>query len=397
MNFLDVDVGATTVKTAAVDGQGNLIYTSYIRHFDRVKEAVLSELNLIKDRFGGSFAVSITCGTANAELSSVGERIESIDGIIEKLNTSTHGNPVYADMDIYAYKQVRLLQSVKGCGGKYKVGLPLQLSMYEQLPLWAGFFETLGYKVVLPDVKRRRTAASGAACYPAKLIHGHIESLLDDGVDFIFMPCEGFNLDEHCSVNGCNCPVVAYYPELLKAINDRLTDNNFIMPYIDLNAKKPTVKKLFEIFKNRFTKRDIENALDEGLARLKKYRADVRAKADEIFRKAETQGTQVIVLAGRPYYSDAEVNRGINKLLTSLGFAVLSEDSVCENGELNANARLYRAVKFVLKHKNVNLVHLVSCGCKLDEITAAELRSVLENGGKLYTQIKLDELKYDIN
>ena len=163
--------------------------------------------------------------------------------------------PALADMDIYAYKQVRLIDCVHGVNGqggiRGKVGLPLQLGMYEQLPIWAGFFETLGFEVVLSAKSTRQlyfkgqhTVASDTACYPAKLIHGHVESLLDEGVDFIFMPCESYNLDEHCSTNHYNCPVVAYYPELLKANNERLTDKNFLMPYLDLNMKKPAVKKL---------------------------------------------------------------------------------------------------------------------------------------------------------
>ena len=152
--------------------------------------------------------------------------------------------PVCADLDIYAYKQARLPECVEGVRQTHirgKVGLPLQLGMYEQLPIWAGFFEKLGFEVVLSDKSSRElyfrgqhTVASDTACYPAKLIHGHIESLLDAGVDFIFMPCESYNLDEHCSTNHYNCPVVAYYPELLKANNERLTDENFITPYICL-------------------------------------------------------------------------------------------------------------------------------------------------------------------
>jgi len=220
--------------------------------------------------------------------------------------------------------------------------LPLQLGMYEQLPIWAGFFETLGFEVVLSEkssrelyFKGQHTVASDTACYPAKLTHGHIESLLDEGVDFIFMPCESYNLDEHCSSNHYNCPVVAYYPELLKANNERLNDENFLMPYIDLNMRKNTVLKLQNMLsKYGFRKKEIESALDEGFTRLEKYREDIKSKADEILWKAEMQGRQSVVLAGRPYHLDEEINHSINKLLTSLGVAVLSEDSICEKGDL---------------------------------------------------------------
>ena len=318
--------------------------------------------------------------------------------------------PVSSEFDIYAYKQERLLQCLKGSPAKYgRVGLPMQLGMYEQLPIWGGFFESLGFQVVLSEKSSRNlyfrgqhTVASDTACYPAKLIHGHIESLLDEGVDFIFMPCESYNIDEHCSTNHYNCPVVAYYPELLKANNERLTESNFVMPYIDLNMQASTIKKLHTVFKKYgFSKRRIKSALEEGFARLDSYHADIRNKADEILWKAEEAGKQIIVLAGRPYHLDNEINHGINKLLTSLNLAVLSEDSVFEKSEpvkvnvLNQwtyHARLYRAANFVCSRKNVNLVQLVSFGCGLDAITTDEVRSIMEKNGKLYTQIKIDEI-----
>lgn len=318
--------------------------------------------------------------------------------------------PVSDSLDLYAFKQKRLLESVDGVKGRRgKVGLPLQLVMYEQLPLWAGFFESLDFEVVLSEKSSRKlyflgqhTVASDTACYPAKLMHGHIESLLDMGVDFIFLPCESYNIDEHCSVNHYNCPVVAYYSELLKANNERLTDENFIMPYIDLNDEKSAVLKLHTVFK-RFGvgKSQIKKALNTGFERLRAYHIDVRNKADEILAAAEKQGKQAVVLAGRPYHLDPEINHGINKLLTSLGFAVLSEDGVYERGDrvkvnvLNQwtyHARLYRAADFVCKNDNVNLVQLVSFGCGIDAITTDEVRLIMEKNGKLYTQIKIDEI-----
>ena len=174
------------------------------------------------------------------------------------------------------------------------------------------------------------------------------------------------------------------------------------MPYIDLNMTGNTVKKLYKIFsKYGVKKSEVAKGLKEGFARLDKYHSDVRKKADEILAKAETEGKQIIVLAGRPYHLDNEINHGINKLLTSLGMAVLSEDSVFEKGDnvkvdvLNQwtyHARLYRAADFVSKRKNANLVQLVSFGCGLDAITTDEVRAILERNGKLYTQIKIDEI-----
>ena len=327
------------------------------------------------------------------------------------------GKKVRSDeLDIFAYKYRRLQESVtaapQGVSGgavKGRVGLPFQLVMFEQLPLWAGFFESLGFEVVLSEkssrelyFKGQHTVASDTACYPAKLMHGHIESLLDKGVDFIFYPCESYNIDEHDSTNHYNCPVVAYYPELLKANNERLTSENFIMPYLDPNMRESTVRNLRSALgKYKFTKKQIEQALDEGFSRLNAYHADVRAKGEEIISKARAEGRQIIVLAGRPYHADPEINHGIGKLLTSLELAVLSEDSVFESAPLvkvnvlnqwTYHARLYRAAEYVSHNEDMNLVQLVSFGCGIDAVTTDEMRSILEKNGKLYTQIKIDEI-----
>ncbi len=318
--------------------------------------------------------------------------------------------PASDELDIYSYKQQRLPACITGAKGtRGRVGLPLQLGMYEQLPIWAGFFESLGFEVVLSDKSSRElyflgqhTVASDTACYPAKLMHGHIESLIDKGVDFIFMPCESYNLDEHDSVNHYNCPIVAYYPELLKANNERLNKDNFIMPYIDLNMWDNTVKKLCASLKKYgISKKQADAALKEGFARFEKYHADVRAKGRDITRKAREQGKQIIVLAGRPYHVDNEINHGINKLLTSLGLAVLSEDAVFDEADLvkvnvlnqwTYHARLYRAAEYACRNEDVNIVQLVSFGCGLDAITTDEVRSIMEKNDKLYTQIKIDEI-----
>ena len=315
------------------------------------------------------------------------------------------------ELDIYAYKYDRIRQCRSGAAGKKRgrVGLPLVLGFYEQLPLWSGFFEACGFEVVFSEKSSRQlyfrgqhTVASDTVCYPAKLAHGHIESLLDADVDFIFYPCESYNLDEHDSANHYNCPVVAYYPELLKANNERLTDENFVMPYIDLNDKKTTVRALHRALKRyKLSRRLIKKGLKEGFARLEKFHQDVHEKGNEISAGAEKLGIPVIILAGRPYHIDPEINHGIGKLLTSLNIAVLSEDSVFFKGRevlvnvLNQwtyHARLYRAAEYATEHDNVNLVQLVSFGCGIDAITTDEVRSILESRGKLYTQIKIDEI-----
>ena len=322
------------------------------------------------------------------------------------------GLPVPKDLpDIYAYKYEKLLAlpQPEREGARGTVGLPVQLVMFEQLPLWTKFFETCGFRVVLSDRSSRElyfrgqhTVASDTACYPAKLMHGHIESLLDKGVDFIFYPCESYNLDEHDSINHYNCPVVAYYPELLKANNERLTEENFVNPYLDLNDEKSSVHALHRaLARQKLPASLIRRAYRAGLAAYAAFHADVVEEGRRILAEAEREGRQVVVLAGRPYHADPEINHGIAKLLNSLGIAVLSEDAVYEEGDLvkvnvlnqwTYHARLYRAAEFVTHKKNVNLVQLVSFGCGIDAITTDEVRAILESRGKLYTQIKIDEI-----
>ncbi len=312
--------------------------------------------------------------------------------------------------DLYAYKYEKLLSlPSKKPGKRGRVGLPLQLVMYEQLPLWTGFFETCGFEVVLSEnssrelyFKGQHTVASDTACYPAKLMHGHIESLLDMGVDFVFYPCESYNLDEHDSTNHYNCPVVAYYPELLKANNERLNGDNFVMPYLDPNNLNMTAKALKRALKKyKLSSGLIKEGLREGMRRMEHFHNEIVREGQKILAQAEHEGKRVVILAGRPYHVDPEINHGINKLLCSLGFAVLSEDAVFEAGNfvkvnvLNQwtyHARLYRAAEYATTHPDVNLVQLVSFGCGIDAITTDEVRTILESRGKLYTQIKIDEI-----
>ncbi len=409
LRSFEMETGKNVIRPGIAGLMGAFGAALYAMENVKGESATISEGELAEFTYKSTSANCHGCtSNCNVNIIKFGDGRKYISG--NKCERGAGRKPASAELDIYSYKQTRLLQCVEGTKGtKGRVGIPLQLGMYEQLPVWAGFFESLGFEVVLSEkssrelyFKGQHTVASDTACYPAKLMHGHIESLLDKGVDFIFMPCESYNIDEHCSTNHYNCPVVAYYPELLKANNERLTDKNFIMPYIDLNMRENTVKKLYGIFKQyKVSKRDVAKALDNGFARLDKYHADIKAKADEILKKAEERGKQVIVLAGRPYHLDNEINHGINKLLTSLGLAVLSEDSVFEKGDkvsvnvLNQwtyHARLYRAADFAAHTKNVNLVQLVSFGCGLDAITTDEVRSIMEKNGKLYTQIKIDEI-----
>ncbi|MBR5371957.1 MAG: 2-hydroxyacyl-CoA dehydratase, partial [Oscillospiraceae bacterium] len=289
------------------------------------------------------------------------------------------------------------------------VGLPLTLSYYEQMPFWATLFTRLGFKIKLSCESDRNvyyqgqhTIPSDTVCYPAKLAHGHIEYLLDQGVDFIFWPCMSYNLNEGESDNHFNCPVVAYYPELLQANNARLNKKNFVYPYMDLNRKKGVFLSLQRALRRyRIPDDMLKNAIRAAYFALEKYQREVAQEAQSIIRQAREQGRKIIVLAGRPYHIDKEINHGIHKLITSLGMAVVSEDSVAMLGHVSKlnvlnqwtyHARLYRAAQFVTTQPDMQLVQLVSFGCGIDAVTTDEVRSILEKGNKLYTQLKIDEI-----
>lgn len=315
------------------------------------------------------------------------------------------------DLNLFEYKYKRLFdESHKALNPIATVGLPICLIFYEQLPLWRTFFETLGFEVVLSSESSRQlyfkgqhTIASDTVCYPAKLAHGHIEDLLDKDVNFIFYPSESYNLDEEFSDNHYNCPVVAYYPELLKGNNHRLTSDNFFHPYIDINNRKQSAITLTKtLSKYSFNKQQIYFALLKGFVALNKYYDDIQAEADRIIQQARNNNKKIIVIAGRPYHLDLEINHGVQKLLTSLDMAVVTEDSVfrkidskVEVNVLNQwtyHSRLYRAAKYVTTQDDMQLVQLVSFGCGIDAITTDEVRRILEEKGKFYTQLKIDEI-----
>ncbi len=289
-----------------------------------------------------------------------------------------------------------------------RVGIPLALNFYELAPFWHSFFTNLGFETVFSDESSRnmyysgqQTIPSDTVCYPAKITHGHIENLLDKKVDFIFYPCMSYNLDEGNSDNHYNCPVVAYYPELLIANNPRLNSRNFVHPYIDLNNRKNVVRVMSECLKKFNIAGKIPTAVDGAYQAYFRYMRDVTAKAVGMIRQARAEGRKIIVLAGRPYHVDKEINHGLHKLITNLGMAVITEDSVAgfvktpKLGVLNQwtyHSRLYRCAKFVTSQPDMQLVHLVSFGCGIDAVTSDEVRSILESKGKLYTQLKIDEI-----
>ena len=294
---------------------------------------------------------------------------------------------------------------------KETVGLPLALGMFELLPLWHTFFKEMGFSVKVSKMSTRRTYEKGqfsipsdTACYPAKIMHGHIAELIEDKVDAIFYPCLTYNVDEHRSDNHYNCPVVAYYSELLHGNVEELSDIKFLYPYLNINEPKELANELYAFLSKKFDgikKRDVTRAVKAAFAAYQKFEADVRTAGEDAVKYAREHGKKIMILAGRPYHTDSEIGHGIDALANSLGFVVVSEDSVYHLAKMRSvgvlnqwtyHSRLYGSAFFASENEDVQLVQLVSFGCGVDAVTTDEVRAILEQNGKLYTQIKIDEI-----
>ncbi len=313
--------------------------------------------------------------------------------------------------DLHAYKREKLYTLPK-CPSptRGKIGLPMALGMYELAPLWNGIFSELGFETVLSGPSTRKLYEEGqfsipsdTACYPAKIMHGHIAQLIKGGADTIFYPCLSYNIDEKAGDNHYNCPVVAYYSELLKGNMQQLQDVRFLYPYVNINSEKELSRGLYNALSEHFsvTHGEVKKAVKCGMKAYNDYMADIRKQGEKALEYARTHKKRIMILAGRPYHIDPEIGHGIDKLATSLGFVVVSEDSVCHLAEPQAvkvlnqwtyHARLYRAARYASEHEDTELVQLVSFGCGVDAITTDEVRDILEQTGKFYTQIKIDEI-----
>jgi predicted CoA-substrate-specific enzyme activase len=317
-------------------------------------------------------------------------------------------------LDLYAWKLNRLQHMAQVAGpdtSKEAIGIPMGLNLYELLPFWKAFFNTLGYPVVTSKPSNRKlyllgqaTIPSDTACFPAKLLHGHVQSLIDAGVKTIFYPCMTYNVDEGLGDNHFNCPIVAYYPEVLAANMDQLGEVRFIKPHVGLHRRTDFPTKMQEHlapYFGRIAKAKLEKATDAAYTAYAQYLGEVRNEGARIIAQARSQGKRIIVLAGRPYHADPEVSHGIDKLIAGFGVAVVSEDALFPLVEkfpvhvLNQwtyHARLYVAAKVIAHEPDMHLVQLVSFGCGVDAITTDETREILEAAGSMYTQIKIDEI-----
>ena len=330
------------------------------------------------------------------------ERAFNKDIKIEHYNLYDYKNKL---LDEYKNKETKVTRET--------IGFPMGLNFYELLPFWHTLFTELGFKVVVSPnstrkiyMKGQHTIPSDTVCFPAKLLHGHIEELLENNLDAIFYPCMTYNLDEGLGDNHYNCPVVAYYPEVLNANTKSLKDIKFIYDYIGIHRPKDFIIKFHKILENNFGSipiKDVKNAIVLAYREHDNFLAKVRKKGEEYLKIADEKGLHKIILAGRPYHLDDEVNHGIDKLVCSCGAVVLTEDSISHLvgkfptkvlNQWTYHSRLYAAAKYIAQSndKKLNMVQLVSFGCGVDAITTDEAREILEQKGKIYTQIKIDEI-----
>ena len=308
---------------------------------------------------------------------------------------------------LFNYEPLSETQATRGT-----IGIPRVLNMYEDYPFWFTFLTNLGFRVVLSEKSNRKTYEKGmesmpseSVCYPAKLVHGHIVSLIDQGIKTIFYPCIPYSRKEYEKAdNHYNCPIVISYSEVIKNNVEELKDIKFLNPFLPLDTKN-LVKKVLELdeFKcYNFTKKELTIAAVKAEEEYQKFRDDVHKKGEEILKYIEENNQKGIVLSGRPYHVDPEINHGIDTLITSLGLCVLSEDSIAHLGAAKRpirvvdqwmfHARLYAAAEVVGKHKSLELVQLNSFGCGVDAVTTDQVEEILSSYDKMYTLIKIDEV-----
>ena len=315
------------------------------------------------------------------------------------------------ELNIYAYKR-QLLEGYRPvAGNRGKIGFPMGLNFYELLPFWHTFFTQLGFEVVTSPPSNRAlylrgqgTIPSDTVCFPAKLLHGHVQALIDQGVETIFYPCMSYNVDEGLGDNHYNCPVVAYYPEVIAANMPDVRRVTFIYDYVGIHRPKDFPVKMHAILQKYVAGiplREVKQAAKAAYAAYADFEGKIRARGEEIIGKARQEGRQILVLAGRPYHVDPEINHGIDRLIAGFGVAIISEDVLSRYvrrfptrvlNQWTYHARLYAAARYIADQPDMQLVQLVSFGCGVDAITTDEVREILEAEGKIYTQIKIDEI-----
>ena len=320
----------------------------------------------------------------------------------------------YKNKRLFSYEPLEITDAPRGV-----VGIPRVLNMYENYPFWFTFFTKLGYSVKLSPVSSRKiyelgieSIPSESECYPAKLAHGHVTWLIRQGLEYIFYPCIPYERVEVPDAgNHYNCPIVTSYGENIKNNIEELRDDKikYQNPFISLESEEILTKRLVDFFRkeNGIPAAEIKAAAHEGWLEMQAVREDMTKKGKEVLQYLKETGRHGIVLAGRPYHSDPEINHGIPDLITSYGVAVLTEDSISELSEVDRptivmdqwmyHSRLYKAASFVAKNDNLDLIQLNSFGCGLDAVTTDQVNDILTKQNKIYTVLKIDEVSVSVH
>lgn len=310
---------------------------------------------------------------------------------------------------LFAYRSLSPEEARRGT-----VGLPRGLNLYAHYPFWHTFFTELGFRVVRSRRSSKEvyelgmeTIPSESLCYPAKLTNGHIMDLVQKEVDLIFYPSIPYDMKEDMGAdNRFSCPIVTSYPEVIANNMDVLREARveFLHPFLPMFHPKRMKERLFESLAEYYSlnREEISAATDRAYAELECYNQDVRMEGDRALAYIKENALPAIVLAGRPYHVDPEVNHGIPEMINTLGVAVLSEDSVSHLSRVERpirvvdqwmyHTRLYNAASFTQDQKDIELVQLNSFGCGLDAVTTDQVQEILEGYGKIFTVVKIDEI-----
>lgn len=336
-----------------------------------------------------------------------GNRCERGAGNIEK-NGNVPNLMDYKYHRLFDYQPLEEKDAPRGV-----VGIPRALNMYEDYPFWFTLLTQLGFRVILSRQSDHKlfengmsTIPSESVCYPAKLAHGHIMDLVQQKVPFIFYPCLPYSKKEDENAgNHYNCPIVTSYPEVIWNNMEILKEKNikFLKPFLSKDNPQKLAERIMEEFHDfHVTKAEAKAAVAAAYAEHEQFKADIRAQGEKVLKTLEEKGETGIVIAGRPYHADPEINHGIPAMIASLGMAILTEDSIAHLSKVQRplrvvdqwvyHTRLYNAAQVVTEHDNLQLVQLNSFGCGLDAVTTDQVQEILEAGNKIYTCLKIDEI-----
>ena len=332
-------------------------------------------------------------------------------GIGKKKNAENIPNLYdYKNKKLFSYEPLPVESAPRGT-----VGIPRALNLYENYPFWATFFKKLGFSVVLSPQSTRQiyelgieSIPSESECYPAKLTHGHVQWLINQGVDFIFYPCVPYERNEFPEANNhYNCPIVTSYAENIKNNVDAITSGQvrFLNPFMAFSSEQILTNQLIKVFGEEFADipaLEVRAACHAAWEELAAFHEDIQKKGEETLRYLEETGRKGIVLCGRPYHVDPEINHGIPDMINTYGMAVLTEDSISHLGNIERplivmdqwmyHSRMYSAANYVKKVDNLEVIQLNSFGCGLDAVTTDQVNDILSGSGKIYTCLKIDEV-----